>query len=81
MKIGSFEFNVREFAGSMGDFGTLFPLAIGYLVICKIHPAGLFVMIGLANMVNFINQDLIFSLFLKPLNPFLATTSAESPVS
>lgn len=31
MKIGSFEFNLRELAGSMGDFGTLFHLPIGYL--------------------------------------------------
>jgi len=27
MRIGEFEFNLRELAGSMGDFGTLFPLA------------------------------------------------------
>lgn len=29
MKIGNLEFNLRELAGSMGDFGTLLPLAIG----------------------------------------------------
>lgn len=28
MKIRSFEFNLRELAGSMGDFGTLFPLVV-----------------------------------------------------
>jgi len=27
MRIKDFEFNLRELAGSMGDFGTLFPLA------------------------------------------------------
>ena len=31
MKIGSFEFNLRETAGSLGDFGMLLPLAIGYI--------------------------------------------------
>ena len=52
MKIRSFEFNLRELAGSMGDFGTLFPLAIGYIVVCGLNPAGLLVMMGLANIVT-----------------------------
>ena len=40
MKIKSFEFNLRELAGSMGDFGTLFPLAIGYIAVCGLDPGG-----------------------------------------
>jgi len=52
MKVGEFEFNLRELAGSMGDFGTLFPLAIGYIAICGLNPAGLLVMTGLANIVT-----------------------------
>jgi predicted benzoate:H+ symporter BenE len=52
MKIGSFEFNLRELAGSMGDFGTLFPLVIGYIAVCGLNPAGLLVMTGLANIVT-----------------------------
>jgi hypothetical protein len=52
MKIKSFEFNMRELAGSMGDFGTLFPLAIGYITVCGINPAGLLVMMGLANVLT-----------------------------
>ncbi|MFW6102322.1 MAG: putative sulfate/molybdate transporter [Chloroflexota bacterium] len=51
-RIGDFEFNLREFAGSMGDFGTLFPLAIGYFAICGLNPAGLLVMMGLANIIT-----------------------------
>ncbi|MDI6735417.1 MAG: putative sulfate/molybdate transporter [bacterium] len=47
-----FEFNLRELAGSMGDFGTLFPLAIGYIVVCGLNPAGFLVMMGLANIVT-----------------------------
>lgn len=50
MKIGSFEFNLRELSGAMGDFGTLFPLAIGYIVVCGLNPAGLLVMMGLTNI-------------------------------
>ena len=52
MRIKDFEFNRRELAGSMGDFGTLFPLAIGYLAINGLNPAGLLVMMGLANIVT-----------------------------
>jgi len=47
-----FEFNLRELAGSMGDFGTLFPLAIGYIVICGLNPAGLFIWMGLTNIAT-----------------------------
>ncbi|MBA4423888.1 MAG: hypothetical protein C0390_12460, partial [Syntrophus sp. (in: bacteria)] len=52
MKVGSFEFNLRELAGSMGDFGTLFPLAIGYIAVCGLDPAGFLVMMGLANIAT-----------------------------
>ena len=52
MKIKSFEFNLRELAGSMGDFGTLFPLAIGYIAVCGLDPAGFLVMMGLANVAT-----------------------------
>lgn len=52
MRVGSFEFNLRELAGSMGDFGTLLPLGIGYITVCKMNPAGLLVMMGLANIVT-----------------------------
>lgn len=47
-----FEFNLRELAGSMGDFGTLFPLAVGLIVINGLNPAGLFIMLGLVNIVT-----------------------------
>jgi len=52
MKIRSFEFNLRELAGSMGDLGTLFPLAIGYIYVCGLNPAGFLVMMGLANIAT-----------------------------
>jgi predicted benzoate:H+ symporter BenE len=52
VKIKSCEFNLRELAGSMGDFGTLFPLAIGYIVVCGLNPAGFLVMMGLTNIVT-----------------------------
>jgi predicted benzoate:H+ symporter BenE len=36
----------------MGDFGTLFPLAIGYIVVCGLDPAGLFIWMGLVNIAT-----------------------------
>jgi hypothetical protein len=52
MKIGTFEFSMRELAGSMGDFGTLLPLAIGYIVVCDLDPAGFLLMMGVANIAT-----------------------------
>jgi MFS superfamily sulfate permease-like transporter len=52
MKIGSFEFNLRELSGAMGDMGTFLPLAVGYFAVCGLHPAGLLVMMGLANIAT-----------------------------
>lgn len=52
MKIKSFDFNLKELAGSTGDFGTLFPLAIGYIVACGLDPAGFLVIMGVANIVT-----------------------------
>ena len=45
------KFNLHELAGSMGDFGTLLPLAIGYIAVCGLDPVGLLVMMGLANIM------------------------------
>lgn len=50
MRIGNLEFNRRELAGSMGDFGTLLPLLIGYIAVNKMDPRGLLVMMGLTNI-------------------------------
>jgi MFS superfamily sulfate permease-like transporter len=52
MKIKDFEFNLRELAGSMGDFGTLLPFAVGYIMINGIDPAGLLIMLGLTNILT-----------------------------
>ncbi|MBW6464123.1 MAG: putative sulfate/molybdate transporter [Firmicutes bacterium] len=52
MKIGSFDFSLRELSGAMGDFGTLLPLAIGYIAVCGLNPAGLLVTMGIANIVT-----------------------------
>ncbi|MGD2066216.1 MAG: putative sulfate/molybdate transporter [Candidatus Bathyarchaeota archaeon] len=51
MMVKGFEFSVREFAGSLGDFGTLLPFTVGYIVICGFNPTGLLLGIGLTNIV------------------------------
>ncbi len=43
---------MRELAGSMGDYGILFPFFIGYIAVCGIDAAGLLVAIGLANIAT-----------------------------
>ena len=51
MRIGEFEFNIREFAGSLGDFGTLIPFLAGYVMVNGFDPSGVLVMLGLTNIV------------------------------
>lgn len=52
MKIASFEFNLRELSGSFGNLGTFLPLAVGYFAVSGLNPAGLLVMMGLANIAT-----------------------------
>ncbi len=42
-----YTFNRLEFAGSLGDLGTLLPLAIGMIMVNGLDPAGLFMSVGL----------------------------------
>ncbi len=71
-----FEFNLRELAGSMGDFGTLFPLAIGYIAVNGLNPAGLFIVLGLTNIA----LGLIYRLPmpLQPKKVIAATAIAQA---
>lgn len=48
----------------MGDFGTLFPLAMGYIVVCGMDPTGILLVMGLAN----ITTGLVFRLPM-PVEP------------
>jgi len=75
MRIRDFEFNLRELAGSMGDFGTLFPLAIGYFAVNGLNPAGLLVMMGLANIVTGIVYRLPMP--IEPMKVLAVTAIAQ----
>jgi len=75
MRIKDFEFSLRELAGSTGDFGTLFPLAIGYFAVNGLNPAGLLVMMGLANILTGVVYRLPMP--IEPMKVLAATAIAQ----
>jgi len=79
MRIKDFEFNLRELAGSTGDFGTLFPLAIGYFAVNGLNPAGLLVLMGLANIVTGIIYHLPMPIEPKKVLAVVAITQKWPP--
>jgi predicted benzoate:H+ symporter BenE len=74
-----FEFNLRELAGSMGDFGTLFPLAVSYIAINGLNPAGMFIMLGLTNIALGLIYRLPMPLQPKKIIAVTAITQGWSP--
>jgi hypothetical protein len=45
------KFTIREFGGSFGDWGTLIPFIIGYISIVGLNPAGIFLTLGITNII------------------------------
>ncbi len=45
-----YQFNRHEFAGSLGDLGTILPLALGMILVNGLSPAGVFFSMGLFYM-------------------------------
>jgi len=45
--MAEYQFNRREFAGSLGDLGTILPIAIGMILVNGLNPSGLFLSVGL----------------------------------
>jgi len=50
--ISSYKFNRLEVAGSLGDLGTLLPLAIGLILINGLSPTGLFLSVGILYILS-----------------------------
>ncbi|HPI98393.1 MAG TPA: putative sulfate/molybdate transporter, partial [Synergistales bacterium] len=48
----AFRFDRMELAGSMGDLGTLLPLAIGMILINGLDPVGVLLGVGLAYILS-----------------------------
>jgi len=42
----TYRFDRMEFAGSLGDLGTMLPLAIGMIVLNKLHATNVFILVG-----------------------------------
>ena len=47
-----FKFSRTEFAGSLGDLGTILPLAVGMILINEVTPSGIFIGVGLFYMLS-----------------------------
>ncbi len=47
MRIRTFEFNLRELSGSIGDFGTLIPLSVALITINGLGFTSVFLMVGI----------------------------------
>ena len=43
--------SIRELGGAFGDWGTLIPFTIGYISIVGLNPAGIFLCLGITNIV------------------------------
>ena len=52
------KFSLREFGGAFGDWGTLIPFIIGYVFIVGLNPAGIFLCLGITNIILGIKYNL-----------------------
>ncbi|MHA1439061.1 MAG: putative sulfate/molybdate transporter [Promethearchaeota archaeon] len=50
--------SLREFGGAFGDWSTLIPFVIGYIVIVGLNPAGIFLCLGIVNIILGIKYNL-----------------------
>ena len=51
MTLPRFKFNAHECAGACGDLGTLLPFVIGFIAVCGLDAAALFITLGLCNIL------------------------------
>jgi len=52
------KFSIRELGGAFGDWGTLIPFIIGYISIVGLNPAGIFLTLGITNIVLGVKYNL-----------------------
>lgn len=52
VRVGDFEFSVKELSGAMGDWGTLLPICIGFMAVNGMHPAQFMLVFGLTNIAT-----------------------------
>jgi len=73
---GGNKFSIRELSGSMGDFGTLIPLAAGYIVVCGLDPAALLITVGIISILT----GIVFKLPvpIEPMKVLAAVAIAQA---
>lgn len=52
------KFKLRELGGAFGDWGTLIPFVIGYISIVGLNPAGIFICLGITNIILGLKHNL-----------------------
>ena len=52
------KFSIRELGGAFGDWGTLIPFIIGYVSIVGLNPAGIFLTLGITNIILGVRYNL-----------------------
>lgn len=52
------KFSLNELSGALGDWGTLIPFVIGYVSIVQMNPAGIFLCLGITNIILGIRYNL-----------------------
>jgi len=52
------KFSLREFGGAFGDWSTLIPFIIGYVLIVGLNPVGIFLGLGITNIILGIKYNL-----------------------
>ncbi len=52
------KFTLKELGGALGDWGTLIPFVIGYISIVGLNPSGIFLCLGITNIVLGIRYNL-----------------------
>ncbi|NVM17038.1 MAG: hypothetical protein HWN80_04930 [Candidatus Lokiarchaeota archaeon] len=73
------KFNLREFGGALGDWGTLIPFIIGYISIVGLNPAGVFLCLGITNILLGIKFNLPLPVQPQKSIGTIAISQAWSP--
>lgn len=76
MRIGAHNFSLHELAGSLGGWGILFPLVMGYVAVCGLDPSGIFLTFGLLNLLLGLYYRL--PLPLEPMKVIAVVAIAQS---
>jgi len=75
-----YKFDRLEFAGSLGDLGTLLPLAIGMILINGLSPSGLFFSIGLYYIISGVYSGVTVPVQpMKVIGAYAIATAMSAP--